>query len=121
MYSRRSIIAGALLVAPPLVTGMESSPLPDPTRPPLLHQVAVRRLADSNPEQFTLTAIKISADDRKAIVNDRLVREGEHVGESLVVEIIPGAVILDYLGQRKRLRLLPYNVRNASENRSTEE
>ena len=115
------IFALTVGVASPLVHGMESGPLPDPTRPPLLHQVAVRRLADDKPQAFTLTAIKISADARQAIVNGRLVSAGDRVGESVVREIMPGAVVLDYLGQERRLRLLPYDVRNAAGNRSTDE
>ena len=122
MFSgRHTIFAVIIGVASPLASGMETTRLPDPTRPPLLHQVAVRRLADDAPQEFALTAIKISADGRKAIVNGRLVSAGDRVGQSVVREIIPGAVVLDYLGEEKRLRLLPYDVRNAAENRSTQE
>jgi hypothetical protein len=117
----RMIVAAATITTPLMADGLEPVRLPDPTRPPLLHQAAMRRLSDDKPQQFALTAIKISADQRIALVNGRLVRAGDRVGESVVVEIIHGAVVLDYLGEQKRLNLLPYDVRNASENRSTEE
>ena len=121
MYKRRHAIMAFCVALAPRADGMESQALPDPTGPPIVHQSAVRRLADDTPQQFTLSAIKISADARKAIVNGCLVGAGDRIGKSVVTEIIPGVVVLDYLGQEKRLRLLPYDVRKAQRTRSTEE
>lgn len=96
-------VATMLLVAAP---GHAVADLPDPTRPPLVHQAAVQRLNLDSPQQFTVSAIKIAGTARKAIVNNRLVSAGDHVDAGLVVEIAPGFVTIEYLSRRQRVGLL---------------
>lgn len=85
--------------------------LPDPTQPPLVHQAAIKRLNLENPQQFTVSAIKISGGRRKAIVNNRLVSAGDIVDQGLIVEISPGVVTIDYLSRRLQVSLLSSGVR----------
>ena len=95
--------------------------LPDPTRPPIGHQAALRRLAQDAPAQFRVTAIKIGESERKAIINDRLLNEGDRLGEAVVVEIAPGRVTLDYLSERQTISLLPFEVRRVQKTGLPEE
>ena len=123
MYKdRKAFFAAPLILAAAVAQAMETERLPDPTRPPLLHQVAVRRLSEDRPQQlYTVTAIKISGDSRKAIVNGELLSEGARIGEAVIVEINLGAIVIEYLSERQRYKLLPYTVRQAAKNRSVEE
>ena len=86
--------------------GHALSALPDPTRPPLVHQAAVQRMNLENPQQFSVSAIKIAGTLRKAIVNNRLVGAGDNIDGGLVVEVAPGFVTIDYLSRRLRVGLL---------------
>jgi hypothetical protein len=106
---------GALLVAvalsPGLACAADGAALRDPTRPPMTHESALERLAVTQPETFTVSAIRISAHDRRALVNDRLVGEGDSIGGGRVLEITPGAVVIEYLSERNRIALLPATIR----------
>lgn len=106
-----------LCLVTPLAVAAEQA-LPDPTRPPTLHSDNLRRLALATPQTFVVSAIKIGEDGRKAIVNDQLVKEGERLGEATVVEIAPGTVVIDYLSQRRNVRLLPFEVRRTPRSRN---
>ncbi len=122
MYkNRKALFAASLILAAGVAPAMEAEQLPDPTLPPLLHQVALRRLSDDKIQQYTVTAIKISGDSRKAIVNGELLNEGARIGEAIIVEINLDAVVIEYLSERRRYKLLPYTVRQAAKNRSVEE
>lgn len=90
---------------------MAASELPDPTRPPISHQAAVARLNLEHPQAFAVTAIKIAGMQRRAIVNERLVAVGDRVDDGLVVDIVPGAVVIEYLARRSRIGLLDGTVR----------
>ena len=94
--------------------------LPDPTRPPAIHADAVRRLSIEQPQQFTVSAIKIAGAVRKAIVNNRLVGVGERIGDALIAEINPGSVVIEYLSQRLRVNLLTTQVRRVAHNSGSE-
>ena len=118
MYKHpKAFFAAPLILAAAVAQAMETERLPDPTRPPLLHQVAVRRLNEDRPQQYTVTAIKISGDSRKAIVNGELLNEGARIGEAVIVEINLGAVVIEYLSERRRYKLLPYTVRQTAKHR----
>ena len=119
--TRKALFAASLILAAGVVPAMEAEQLPDPTRPPLLHQAALRRLSDDKIQHYTVTAIKISDDSRKAIVNGQLLNEGARIGEAVIVEINLDAVVIEYLSERHRYKLLPYTVRRAAKNRSVEE
>lgn len=85
--------------------------LPDPTQPPRVHEAARERLQVTERESFAVSAIRIRGADRSALVNGRLVRVGAAIGEGRVVEIAADAVVIDYLGERNRVPLLPRTVR----------
>lgn len=98
------------LTATPLAA-LERLSLPDPTRPPAAHRSAVIRATIEQPQEFVVTAIKITGDSRRALVNDRLVTLGDRIGEAEIVAIDAGVVVIDYLSQRLEVSLLPAGVR----------
>ncbi|MCB1746989.1 MAG: hypothetical protein H6977_04790 [Gammaproteobacteria bacterium] len=116
---RRRLLVGLAIVAacglvPRGLQAAADAPLTDPTRPPLTHESALERRAVTEPESFTVTAIRISPHDRRALVNDQLVGIGDRVGAGRVVEITPGAVVIEYLSERNRIALLPARVRRTA-------
>ncbi|MGE0482872.1 MAG: hypothetical protein AB7Q81_01905 [Gammaproteobacteria bacterium] len=112
--ARRWALLVAAAFAPAASHAADGVALTDPTRPPMTHESALERLAVTVPETFTVSAIRISAHDRRALVNDRLVGEGDSVGGGRVVEITPGAVVIEYLSERNRIALLPGTVRRSA-------
>lgn len=98
-------------VASLLLAVSVSAELRDPTQPPVVHQSAVRRLEIREPTSYKVTAIKISGDEKKALINGQLLAEGENIGEARVLEIGPDAVIVEYLSEQRRLSLLPQRVK----------
>ena len=115
MFRAMSVRRGLLL----LVCGMATAwaapgapvDLPDPTEPPERYRTAVRRMEVTRRQEFAVSAIKISGEHRRAIVNDRLVAEGDAIGEARVVEILPTAVVVEYLAEHIRVALLPRKIR----------
>ena len=81
-----------------------SSPLPDPTRPAnYFTRTIINRDLDL-PEQvidWKLTAIQISEKGRSAIVNGRILKTGDAIGNATLLEIKPKSVVLEY--DRKQL------------------
>ncbi|MGR8920243.1 MAG: hypothetical protein ACU85V_11530 [Gammaproteobacteria bacterium] len=99
-------------LAMPLAAPADTAPvLRDPTRPPVQHQSAVRRSEIATPQEFVLSAIKIGAGTRTALVNGRLVAEGDQIGEARVLEITPAAVVVEYLAEERRLSLVRQQIR----------
>lgn len=93
------------------VGALELVNLPDPTRPPSIHTSALRRMSLDEPQKFAVTAIMISGESRRALVNGRLVWVGDRVGEARVVDIDGSAVTLEYLSEELRVPLLARQVR----------
>ena len=93
----------------------EAGSLPDPTAPPRAHQAMIERLHQQTPNEFHVSAIKLTETTRKAIVNGVLVGVGDQVAGATVLEIVPGAVVLDYLSRNVRVSLLGITVRQAAE------
>ena len=81
--------------------------LSDPTRP-ADYSVAIsaKQVAPQKRTEFNLNAIRISNEDRSAIVNGRLVRVGDDIGTAKVREINKQDVVLDY--ERKQLTIPLY-------------
>ena len=100
------VIALVTMTAPSLALDLR-----DPTQPPTVHQSAVRRLEIKQPTHYAVSVIKISGDERKALINGQFVSEGESIGEARVVSIAADAVVLEYLSEERRLSLLPQQVR----------
>jgi hypothetical protein len=85
--------------APPPVA-MDAAPEwpRDPFANPYEAKPAVQAAAEPAPEpepEVTVATILYGADRRLAIVNGRIVRVGDRVGPSTVVEIQPRAIVLD--------------------------
>ena len=88
--------------------------LPDPTRP------ATFDVVDSEPVVFEetitdkinwkLTAIRISTDDKSAILNGKLVRIGEEIGPAKVLEINPLSVVINHEDKKLIVNLFKNSV-----------
>lgn len=87
--------------------------LPDPTRP-ADYQAAPKVVYEEELPQelidWTVTAIRITGEDRTAIVNGQLVREGDIIGPARVVDIEPVSVVLDYRQSTVVVRLYSKNL-----------
>lgn len=93
------LLPGSLLAA---------AELPDPTRPadysdapPIVEITELPKELIS----WNVTAIRIAGNDRSAIVNGQLVREGDSVGTAEILEIKPIAVHLFYDNRQLVLKL----------------
>ncbi len=108
------IRAGMLLA---VATGFWSlhahgSPSPDPTRPT---DYFAQTIIDGNMAQqvinWKVTAIQISDKGRTAIVNGRILKAGDEIGNVTVLEITPKSVVLDYDRKELVVSLIPYSVK----------
>lgn len=71
--------------------------LPDPTRPADYSEArAIVKSVPKKRAEFSVNAIRISDSDRSAIVNGRLVRIGDEVGQAQVIEINAVNVVLNF-------------------------
>lgn len=90
--------------------------LPDPTKPadyyaPLQEEVYVEEVTEGKKISWRVSVIRISDSDRSAIVNGELVRIGDQVNSSEVLEINPLSVVLNYNDQKLKVRLFNSNVK----------
>ena len=85
--------------------------LPDPTRP-AEYQTTTVVIQDLPKEliDWSVTAIRISDDDRSAIVNGTIVRTGDIIGPATIQEIQPQQVILDYNNRPVAVRLFNHAI-----------
>ena len=82
----------------PSVLALAQAELRDPTRPPdYAASAAVGALAPSKP--WELTSVLISGTRKVAVLNGRSVREGDAIGDAVVVKILPNAVRLSGKGR----------------------
>ncbi len=84
--------------------------LPDPTRPANYILESVPVFVEQIPEpgqklSWQVSAIRISSNDRSAIVNGKLVRVGDKVSLGTVLEINPTSVVVDHKQQKLIVRL----------------
>lgn len=79
--------------------------LPDPTRPAAFQTTAVIQELPAELIDWKVTAIRISEQDRSAIVNGRIVRTGESIGTARILEIQPTQVVLEYDNRKVAVRL----------------
>ena len=82
-------------------------PFRDPTRPNSARPAA--NAAAAVPV-FAVTAIFISERRRVAVVNGKLVAEGDSVDGATVTEVRSGALTIQHLGKKTTLRLLETTV-----------
>ena len=86
--------------------------LKDPTRPPTSHATETGQEAGEGLLGWRLGATHTSADGRRAILNGRVVVEGDRVGEALVVKIGPGFVRLREGEDEFTVTLLPGKIKS---------
>lgn len=102
-----------ILLMLPLSVAAES--LPDPTRPfgYGIEPVLIIEEEDLPREQINwrLSGVRIAPDDRSAILNGKLLREGGMVDGAEVVEINPGSVLIDFENKRIRVDLLSFDIK----------
>jgi hypothetical protein len=79
--------------------------LPDPTRPVGYNEMLVVAETPGELVEWKVTAIRISGAERTAIVNNRLVRAGEIIGQAKVLEINADGVTLNHNNQSLKIRL----------------
>jgi len=87
--------------------------LPDPTRPADYQSAPKIVYEEELPKElidWVVTAIRITGDERTAILNGQLVRAGDVIGPATVVEIQPVSVILDYQQNTVVVRLYSKNL-----------
>ena len=82
--------------------------LPDPTRPAdyfIVPEVIEVYELPAELIDWYVTAIRINGNDRSAIINGQLVKEGQTIGPAKVLEIKPVSVVLDYEDRQVVVRL----------------
>ena len=94
--------------------------LPDPTRPAtfivedsepeIFEEIDVNEIVAKERINWKLSAIRISTEDRTAIVNGKLVRVGDDVGPAKVLEINPLSVVIDHEDRKLIVRLFKNKV-----------
>lgn len=84
-------------------TAVAAEPLRDPTRPWSPPSAARAIAAPDAP--LRLNAVIVSGERRIAVINDRVLRVGERIGEARVLEIDDDAVWIDIGGRHQRLAL----------------
>jgi hypothetical protein len=97
-----TLFAFTLLVLP---LSTKAEVLPDPTRPAAFQTATVIQDLPAELIDWKVSAIRISASDRSAIVNGRIVRTGETIGPARILEILPTQVVLDYDNRRVAVKL----------------
>ncbi len=79
--------------------------LPDPTRPAEYQATVVAKDLPKELIDWKLSAIRISDNDRSAILNGKIVRAGDVVGPATILKIQPLQVLLDYNNRQVAVRL----------------
>ena len=95
---------------------MSNEELPDPTRPAGfivedIELVYIEEFDTTEKISWRVSAIRISADDRSAIVNGKLVRVGDEISSATITEINPLSVVVDYEDRKLIVRLLNNQVK----------
>jgi len=103
-----SIVALAFVA----LTGEVQSQLVDPTRPPDFDFVETAELP-AVLANWELTGIKYGAKRRLAILNNRVVVEGDTLGAAKIVAIEPGSVLIEHEGKKLKVDLLPRDVKKS--------
>ena len=106
----KNIISITFLSIPVLVTA--NTELPDPTRPANYivesnEPVSIEVFSESTKEQisWTLSAVRISDKDKTAIINGKLVREGDEIDQAKIVDIKSQSVVIDHENKKLIVRL----------------
>lgn len=85
-----------LLLPASALAASPGAELGDPTRPPVLPVTAQAPTLRSQQAEWVLTMVKSSASYSAAVLNGRVVHEGDVVGSATVAEIRPSAVVMQH-------------------------
>jgi hypothetical protein len=100
-----------LIILPAVVS---ANPLPDPTMPYDYDATPVQVIEFTEPRdgiKWNLTGIRISEQDRSAILNGRVVRAGDWIEGAQVIDIETDAVLIEQHNDRFRIRLLDFDIK----------
>lgn len=105
-----------LFMAVPLFASANTE-LPDPTRPANYvtentAPVYVEEIVTNEKISWKVSAIRISKNDRSAIVNGRLVRVGDEISFATIFEINPLSIVINYEEQKLIVRLFNKVIKN---------
>ena len=108
-----------IIILPALASG--NNKLPDPTRPPSYldedDEFEIVEVFETRQKiKWKLSAIRISEKGKSAIVNGKLVREGDVVGPAKVLEIRPLSVVVDHEDRKLVVRLFSNQVKKDYKN-----
>lgn len=96
-----TVLSLGLMILAPAVQG---EPVDDPMRPPV--RESTPSASDSQPHPgWSLTSVLIADDRRLAIINDRVLREGESIAGARVVRIEADHVLIRHADGERRLSL----------------
>jgi hypothetical protein len=89
---------------------LANTELPDPTRPATyivedIEPVFFDEIDVKEKINWKLSAIRISSEDRTAILNGKLVRAGDDIGPAKVLEINPLSIVIDHDERKLIVRL----------------
>ena len=104
-----SLLVGWLVAAGPVT----AERLPDPMRPPQSGAASIRAPV-SEPKSWQLHMIRISREQRLAVINGRMVKPGDEVSGAKVVSVGPNSVQLRKGGKRFSLALARTSVKRPS-------
>lgn len=107
LIMKRLVAITLLLFTACATSGAVVGELPDPTRPLGGRTVAPAPTpAPVHVPASVLQSILVSPQRRLAVISGRTVSVGDHVGDAVVVEILPYEVVLQRSGQEVRMRLM---------------
>lgn len=84
-----------------------AQPLADPMRPPAAPEVSAEAGGASAKGAARLQSVLISPGRRVAVIDGRVFRQGERVGDATLVAISESHVVLQGPGGRETLKLIP--------------
>jgi hypothetical protein len=88
---------------------LANAELPDPTRPANYFSESKEPVffqeSKDGKRIWTLSAVRVSKKDRTAILNGKLVREGDKVNQAKVLEISPQSVVIEHDNKKLIVRL----------------
>lgn len=99
-----------LLLTIALLSPAVATALDDPMRPPGGRTTVTSQGGGG----YHLTATRIGAERRTAVINGRRLSVGDRIGRAEVVAIHPATATIELEGRRQTLRLLPLTVKRPS-------
>lgn len=110
MFSKTLMIFGLLILVMPVQAAMD-----DPTRPPSLGaRKPMPSAGNSKRPHWLLTSTLIAAERRSAVIDGRVVAQGDRINGATVLSIEPGSVRLHARGKEFTLLMLKKNIKSLS-------